>query len=429
MSGGAFEALAHRNYRLLWAGQLVSTAGSMMQNAAVLWQVALLVDERSRPLALGLVGLFKFLAILVCALLSGVVADAFDRRRLMLVTTSLLTVLAALLAAVTFLGVEQPWPIYLLTALSSAVGTFDGSARQALIPALVPRLALPSAIALNTILFQAASSAGPALSGHVMARFGLGWVYVANAISFLAVLGALGAMRGVQPVPSGERARVSLHAALEGLRYVFRAPLIRSSMLLDFLATFFSSATALLPIFATDILHVGEEGYGYLVAAPAIGALLTSAVLAPLAPRILRRGKVLLASVLVYGAATALFGISRSFWPMYLCLALTGAADTVSIVLRNIIRQVATPDHLRGRMISVNMIFFMGGPQLGELEAGVVAQRCGAVFSVVSGGVLCLASTLLVAWREPQLRAYRREDPQDEAGPGRSRGASGSGTV
>jgi len=407
--GGAFEALGHRNYRLLWVGQLVSTAGSMMQNAAVLWQVALLVPERSRPMALGLVGLFKFLAILVCALFSGVIADAFDRRKLMLVTTSLLTVLASLLATITFLGVDQPWPIYLLTSLSSAVGTFDGSARQALIPALVPRMALPSAIALNAILFQAASSAGPALSGHVMAQFGIGWVYVANALSFLAVLGALGAMRDVKPVSVSERSRVSLHAALEGLRYVFRAPLIRSSMLLDFLATFFSSATALLPIFATDILHLGEEGYGHLVAAPAVGALVTSAALAPLAPRIVRRGKVLLWAVVVFGAATALFGLSRSFWPMYLCLALTGAADTVSMVLRNIIRQLATPDHLRGRMISVNMIFFMGGPQLGELEAGLVAQRFGAVFSVVSGGVLCLLSTAFVAWREPQLRAYRRE--------------------
>jgi MFS family permease len=410
---GAFEALEHRNFRLLWVGQLVSTAGSMMQNAAVLWQVSLLVDERSRPLALGLVGLFKFLAILVCALFSGVVADAFDRRRLMLVTTSLLTVLASLLALVTFLGIEHPWPIYLLTALSSAVGTFDGSARQALVPGLVPRLALPSAIALNTILFQAASSAGPALSGHVMARFGLGWVYVANAISFLAVLGALLAMRGVEPVAAGERSRVSLQSAVEGLRYVFRAPLIRSSMWLDFLATFFSSATALLPIFATDILHLGEEGYGYLVAAPAVGALLTSAILAPIAPRIVRRGKVLLWSVALYGAATALFGLSESFWLTYLCLALTGAADTVSIVLRNIIRQIATPDHLRGRMISVNMIFFLGGPQLGELEAGLVAQRFGAVFSVVSGGVLCLLSTAMVAWREPRLRAYRREETSE----------------
>ncbi|MBK7643213.1 MAG: MFS transporter [Planctomycetes bacterium] len=408
---GAFAALSHRNYRLIWGGQLVSTAGSLMQNAAVLWHVSLLADEHSRPLALGLVGFFKFSAILVCALFSGVVADAFDRRKLMMLTTSILTVLAALLATVTFLGLEHPWPIYLLTALSSGVGTFDGAARQSLIPNLVPRLALPSAIALNTILYQAASSAGPALSGHVMVHFGLGWVYVVNAASYLAVIGALAAMRDVPRVAAAERGRVSLQAAREGLHYVFRAPLIRSSMLLDFLATFFSSATALLPIFATDVLHVGEEGYGYLVAAPAVGALITSAVLAPLAQRIVARGKVLIWAVVLYGLATVLFGVSKSFWLTYVCLALTGAADTVSIVLRNIIRQLTTPDALRGRMISVNMIFFMGGPQLGELEAGVVAQAFGAVFSVVSGGVLCVLATLGVAWREPQLRAYRREDP------------------
>ncbi len=383
----------------------------MMQNAAVLWHVSLLVDEQHRPLALGLVGLFKFSAILVCALISGVVADAFDRRRLMILTTSLLTLLSGALAAATFAGIEHPWPIYLLTALSSGVGTFDGAARQALIPALVPIHVLPSALALNTILFQAASSAGPALSGHVMAHFGLGWVYVCNALSFLAVLAALLAMRDVPALKAESRARVSLHAAVEGLRYVFRAPLIRSSMLLDFFATFFSSATALLPIFAKDILNLGEEGYGYLVAAPAVGALVTSAVLAPLAPRIVRRGAVLLWSVIVYGAATVFFGLSHTFWVTYVCLAVTGAADTVSIVMRNIIRQLATPDHLRGRMISVNMIFFMGGPQLGELEAGLVAQRLGAVFSVVSGGVLCLVSTAWVAWREPELRAYRRADP------------------
>ena len=409
---GAFQALGHRNYRLLWIGQLVSTAGSMMQNAAVLWHVSLLVEERNRPLALGLVGLFKFAAILLCALVSGVVADAVDRRRMMMVTTSLLTLLSGVLAAATFGGIEHPWPIYLLTALSSGVGTFDGAARQALIPALVPLRVLPSALALNTILFQAASSAGPALSGHVMAHLGLGWVYVFNALSFLAVLAALAAMRDV-PVPRAEaRARVSLQAAVEGLRYVFRAPLIRSSMLLDFFATFFSSATALLPIFAKDILELGEEGYGYLVAAPAVGALVTSALLAPLAPRIQRRGKLLLAAVFAYGAATVLFGLSRTFWLTYACLALTGAADTVSIVMRNIIRQLATPDHLRGRMISVNMIFFMGGPQLGELEAGLVAQRLGAVFSVVSGGLLCLVSTAWVAWREPELRDYRRSESE-----------------
>jgi len=201
---------------------------------------------------------------------------------------------------------------------------------------------------------------------------------------------------------------VSLHAALEGLRFVFRSPLIRSTMLLDFFATFFSSATALLPIFAQDVLRVGARGYGWLFAAPAVGALVTSAVMVPLTDRIERRGPTLLWAVVGYGLATVLFGLSHWFWVTFLCLALTGATDTVSMVIRNIVRQLETPDRLRGRMTGVNMVFFAGGPQLGELEAGVVANWFGAPFSVVSGGVGCLLATAWVAASTPALRHYTR---------------------
>ena len=201
---------------------------------------------------------------------------------------------------------------------------------------------------------------------------------------------------------------MSLHAALEGLRFVFRSPLIRSTMLLDFFATFFSSATALLPIFAQDVLRVGARGYGWLFAAPAVGALVTSAVMVPLTDRIERRGPTLLWAVVGYGLATVLFGLSRWFWVTFLCLALAGATDTVSMVIRNIVRQLETPDRLRGRMTGVNMVFFAGGPQLGELEAGVVANWLGAPFSVVSGGVGCLLATAWVAASTPALRHYAR---------------------
>src|SRR4029079_7671407 len=192
-------------------------------------------------------------------------------------------------------------------------------------------------------------------------------------------------------------------AAVEGLRFVFRSPLIRSTMLLDFFATFFSSATALLPIFAQDILHVGAQGYGWLYAAPAAGALLTSAVMVPLTERIARRGPTLLWAVAGYGLATVVFGISRTFWVTFGCLALTGATDTVSMVIRNIVRQLETPDRLRGLMAGVNMVFFMGGPQLGEFEAGAVANWLGATFSVISGGVGCLLATGWVALATPGL--------------------------
>ena len=197
-------------------------------------------------------------------------------------------------------------------------------------------------------------------------------------------------------------------AALEGLRFVFRSPLIRSTMLLDFFATFFSSATALLPIFAQDVLHVGARGYGWLYAAPAAGAVLMSAAMVLLADRIERRGPVAaVGGRSVYGVATVVFGMSRSFWLTFACLALTGVADTVSMVIRNIVRQLETPDRLRGRMIGVNMVFFMGGPQLGELEAGAVANWLGAPFSVISGGLGCMLAVAWVAASTPELRRYR----------------------
>jgi MFS family permease len=318
---------------------------------------------------------------------------------------------AALLAWVDFAGVRTLWPIYGLAALTSAFWAFDGPARQSLVPTLVPREHLPNAISLNTIMFQTASVIGPALGGLVIARFGVGWAYACNAVSFLFVIVALLLMRDLPGRAAGAPSEISWRAAREGLRFVFRTPLIRSTMLLDFFATFFASATALLPIYAQDILHVGAQGYGVLSAAPSVGAMLAGLAMVPLIDRIDRRGHTLLYGIVGYGLATVVFGLSRSFAMTFLCLALTGATDTVSMVIRNVIRQLQTPDEMRGRMTSINMIFFMGGPQLGELEAGMVAQAWGAPFSVVSGGIGCLLAVAWVAWRTPALRHYRRETP------------------
>jgi MFS family permease len=404
-------ALRHRNFRLLWGSQLVSMAGSMMQSAAILWHVSLLVPAPQRGLALGMVGLVRILPIVGFSLVSGVVADALDRRRLMLVTQTGMALAAGVLALLTFRGLHALWPVYLLAAVGSAFGSFDGPARNSLIPTLVPREHLPNAISLNTIMFQSASVIGPAIGGLVIGELGVACAYALNAASFLCVIGALLRMRDLAPREPHQRGELSARAALEGLRFVFTAPLIRSTMLLDFFATFFASATALLPIFAQDILRVGAHGYGLLAAAPSVGALLASVALVPMVDRIDRRGATMLWSVLAYGLATVGFGVSRAFALTFVWLALTGAADTVSMVIRNIVRQLNTPDGMRGRMTSVNMIFFMGGPQLGELEAGLVANAWGAPFSVVTGGLGCLLATAWVAWRTPALRAYRRETP------------------
>jgi len=180
-------------------------------------------------------------------------------------------------------------------------------------------------------------------------------------------------------------------------------------MLLDFFATFFASASALLPIFAQDILHVGAHGYGLLSSATAAGAVVTSLVMVRAVERIERRGYAVILAAVVYGLVTVAFGLSTVFWLSFACLFLSGAADMVSTVLRNIIRQLATPDEMRGRMTSVNMIFFMGGPQLGELEAGVAAHAFGPLASVVSGGIGCVLAVLWIGWRTPVLAKYRKE--------------------
>lgn len=406
--GDVFAALAHRNFRLLWIGLSTSFTGSYMQTATILWHVSLLAPPGRKGLALGLVGLVRVVPIILFSLVAGVAADAFDRRRLMLVTQTGVAVVASLLALLAFRGVDALWPVYLLAGLASVVNAFDPPARHSLVPMLVPRKVLPNAINLNSTVMQMASVGGPAMGGAIIATFGVPWAYTVNMITALAVVIALLLMRDV-PTRDGPSARdmFSVPSALEGLHFVFRTPIIRSTMLLDFFATFFASAMALLPIFAQDILQVGAEGYGLLAAAPAAGALTASLFMLPVTPRLRRHGTLLVSAVFVYGSATALFGMSRTFWPAALCLALSGASDSVSTIIRNLIRQLETPDALRGRMMGVNMVFFQGGPQLGELEAGLLAQWLGAARSVVAGGLGCLVATALVVGITPAIWRYR----------------------
>lgn len=404
-------ALRYRNFRLLWIGLGISFAGSFMQQAAILWHVSLLVEPEHKALALGMVGLVRFVPIIGFSLFSGVAADVFDRRKLMLVTQIGGTLVAAVLAIFAFTGLQSVWPLYVLAAVGAAIGAFDPPSRHALVPMLVPREHLPNALSLNTVMSQIAMVVGPALGGLIIASGQLGWVYAFNAVSFLFVIAALVMMSGVPAMDRTSihsRDEISLAAAKEGLRFVFRSPVLRSTMLLDFFATFFSSATALLPIFAQDILRVGAEGYGWLYSASAVGAVLGSLAMVPLVNRMNHRGRTLLWAVAGYGLATVVFGFSRSFWLTFACLAVAGATDAVSMVIRNLVRQLETPDAMRGRTVGISMIFFMGGPQLGELEAGLVGNWLGAPVSVVTGGLGCLVATAAIAAVTPELRRYTR---------------------
>ena len=409
VSHPSLVALQHRNFRLLWAGLLLSFTGSYMQNAALLWHVSLLAPPDRKGLALGMVGLVRVVPIIAFSMIAGVVADAHNRRRVMFVTQTCAALVAVALAVVTWNGLSALWPIYALAALGGAVGAFDQPARQSLVPTLVPREHLSSAVSLNAIVMQSAAVAGPAVGGILIAVAGLTWVYLVNALSFGFVIAGLLMMRDLPERSDARGNDVSWRAAREGLRFVFANPLIRATMLLDFCATFFASALALLPIFAQDILLVGPEGYGWLYAAPAVGAVAMSAAMVLLTHHIKRRGPVLVWAVAVYGLATVAFGFSRFFWLSFACLAIAGAADAVSMIIRNLLRQLETPDHLRGRMLGVNMVFVRGGPELGELEAGAVANWLGAPMAVITGGLGCLVTTGWIAAATPELRRYRAE--------------------
>ncbi len=397
----SFPALQYRDFRLLWIGQLISQIGTQMQMVAINWHI---YDLTGSAVMLGLIGLVRVVPIIVFSLAGGVFADAHDRRRVMLVTQSLMMLFAAILGLATGTGMISALVIYAVAATIAATAAFDSPARQALAPNLVRKEHLTNALSLNNIMMQVAAITGPGLAGFLIAGLGVGAVYWINAVSFIAVLVALWLMRTPTQQNLGA-ARATSSALTEGVRFVFSSKIITATMLLDFLATFFSSASALLPIFAKEILRVGPEGLGILYAAESVGAVIAGVVMAR-AGNVKRQGAVLLAAIASYGLATAFYGASQLFVLSFFLLALVGASDTVSTILRNTIRQLATPDHLRGRMTSVNMIFFMGGPQLGNLEAGLVAAAFGAPFAVISGGVATVILVALIAWRAPQLRNY-----------------------
>ena len=402
----AFSSLRHRDFRLLWIGQIVSVTGSQMQLAAINWHIYLITHS---ALSLGLVGACRAIPIILCSLIGGVVADVVDRRRLMMATQSVMLVCSGTLALVTFSGLDHVWPIFLLTATSSAAWAFDTPARQSLMPMLVPLKDFQNAVSLSMLMFQFGMIIGPPFAGFLLASRGPGLVYAFNAASFVAVIAGLALMRvsGRPEKTETDAPRISLQALVEGIRFVWRTPIIVQTMTLDFVATFFASANQLLPIYAKDILQVGARGFGFLAASPAAGAIVAGLVMARLGT-IRKQGVTVIVSIAFYGAATIAFGLSRIFWLSLLMLAATGAADTVSTILRQTIRQLVTPNYIRGRMTSINMIFFMGGPQLGEVEAGTVAALIGAPLSVITGGAACLIAAGLALIKARNLRQYEQ---------------------
>ena len=421
-SSPRFIALQYRDFRLLWFGRLVSAVGSQTQIYAINWHVAELLGEQVRvvellgrewqlqadALGLGFLGLVRVGPIIIFALLGGIVADNVDRRRILIWTQLASLFFSLVLAVLTLWGQITVGWIYVLSAFAVAAVAFDEPARQSLVPNLVPPKHLAKAVSLNSLLFYVSAVSGPATAGILIRLVGVGAAYLLDSITFVAVLVALALMHYRRP-PEQKGGGYDVAALIEGLRFTFRSRLIWSTMLLDFFATFFSSARTMLPLIARDILGLGSLGYGLLGTAQPVGAILAGLVVAARRRDIYRQGAVLLVSVAVYGLATALFGLSTVIAVSYVLFALTGAGDMVSTVIRGTIRQLVTPDHLRGRMNSVNMIFFMGGPQLGELEAGLVAAVFSVPVAIFTGGLATVFLTGWIAWRYPSLRNFTRD--------------------
>ncbi|CAG0965705.1 Enterobactin exporter EntS [Anaerolineales bacterium] len=400
-------ALKHYRYRYLWLGLLISVAGSQMQSAAIHWHIRELTGEPD-PLALGGIGLARILPVILFSIIGGTVADNYNRRMIILVTQSLLALQALVLAVLTISGHITSWQIYLLTAIQAAAMAFDIPARQSLIPNLVPREVLPSAFSLNMVAFNVGAIGGPLLFG-LIPEGGQALAYLLNSISFLAVIAALFLMGDV-PQNLNKAGGINLGAMWDGVRFIFSRPLITSTMLMDFIATFFASANTMLPIVARDILNVGKTGFAWLTSAEAIGSVTIGIVVSQF-PTLRKQGFLFFGSVFVFGMATILFGVSGTFAVAMIALFFVGAGDTVSTIIRNTIRQLHTPDHIRGRMTSVNQIFFQGGPQLGEVEAGLVAAAFGVPFAIISGGIGCILGLGFVAWKFPQLINYNGDEP------------------
>lgn len=401
-----FASLKFKDYSLFFWGSIASEVGSQMQVVAINWQI---YEITHSAVALGLVGLVSFIPILIFSLIGGITADKHDRKQLLIWSQLFQALFALGLTIASFLNLADPILIYSAVALSFVARSFQAPARQAIIPDLVSKKHFMNAVSLNVIIRQSALLIGPAIGGFIIEGFGVKAVYLLNTVSFFLLIFALIPIKVSSTHIAKSNVTYSLKSIWEGIKFIRSNRILFSSMMLDFLATFFSSATTLLPIFAKDILGTGAKGLGLLYAAPSVGAVIAGLVIASIR-HIKNQGKVILGSIIIYGAATIGFGLSNSFILSLIFLSLVGIGDMISTVLRNTIRQLLTPDHLRGRMVALNMIFVQGGPLIGEFEAGLLAAIIGAPASVALGGALTVALTILIALKNPKLRNYQGDN-------------------
>lgn len=395
-----FRALRHRNFRLFYFGQMISLIGTWMQNVAQSWLVYLLTGS---PFALGLVSFAGSLPVLLCSLPAGVVADRVGKRNLIVAMQTAAMIQAFMLSFLTWTGIVQIWHVALLAFGLGTISSFDMPARQAFVIEMVGKEDLMNAIALNSAIFNGARIVGPAIAGILVASLGVAPSFFLNGLSFLAVIAGL-LLMDVQSRPVAHTGASMRQNIAEGLNYLRSNTTVRTLTTLVAVASIFGMPYAMLmPAFAADVLHVDASGLGFLSAAVGLGALAGAFALASLAGT-RRKGLLLTAGNLLFPAMLLLFAASRSFLLSLAILVGVGWAFITQNATVNSLIQSIVPDYLRGRVMSVYTLMFVGMIPVGSLQAGVVAQRFGAPFAVGLGAAIALGYSLWVLWRHPEVR-------------------------
>lgn len=395
-----------RDFRLLFAGLLVSSLGNALTTVALPFQVYALTHS---SLQVGLVSLAQLIPLIVGSLVGGTVGDVVDRRRLIAVTAVLSAVAASGLSVNALQAHPSLVVIYLVSALAAGLAGFASPARNAAIPMLVSPRLLVAAYSFNQIVFQLAVIVGPVIAGGLIATVGIAWTYGIDAASFLVMLGAALAMRPLPPEGAGQRA--GLRSIVDGFSFLRGRHVLQGVYVIDLNAMIFGMPRALFPAMAATVFHVGPTGLGLLYAAPAIGGLLGASTTGWV-ESVVRRGRAVVVAVALWGVAITLFGLSSSLVLGIVALAVAGWADVISAVLRNTILQSSIPDEMRSRLSSFQMAVVQGGPRLGDTEAGAVAALTSTEFSVISGGIACVVGAVIVARLLPRFWAEQAGTPE-----------------
>jgi MFS family permease len=395
-------------FRRLWAGTTLSSVGSSLTAFAVILQV---YDLTRSPLAVGALGVAQMVPTLAVGLLGGSVADATDRRKLVLVTSGCLAAVSAALAAQAFAGLRLVWLLYVLVAVESALGAINFPARSTFLPGLLPASQLPAGLALNRLSFQIVLTAGPALAGLIAAapHLGLEACYLIDAVSFAAAL--YGVARLPATPPQASDTRPGLRAVAEGISFIRRSQVLAGAFLADLNATVFGLPIALFPAINAARFGGSPRTLGLFTAAIGVGGLVSAALSGPVR-HVSRQGLVMLAAVAVWGAAFAGFAVAASLWLTLTLLAVAGAADTFTVVFRGSIVQAVAPERFRGRVLAADYVVGAGGSQLGNLEAGALGSLTSPAISAFSGGLATIAGAVVIGLALPAFTRYRR--PPDE---------------